>query len=154
MELLHKPPLPTIHTHLHFLLSPDWSSPAIADVRRVFLWTSPRVTASILPPLSGWKTPEEEKKCARCQAPVRCSFDGGQPGLFCSSGQEFSSTTPGTNISISWITEKRREGCSDKFPNTVIKVRLVRLSDVCMDTMCVRVCVRGRVLCMVQWSRS
>lgn len=104
------------------------------------------MTASILPPLSGWKTPEEEKKCARCQVLVRCSFDGGQPGLFCSSKQEFSSTTPGTNISNSWITEKRRKGCSDKFPKTVIKVRLMRLCDVCMDTMCVRVCSGARPL--------
>lgn len=129
MELLHPPP-PT-HTRTHARLpsvpSPDWSSPAIADVSRALLWMSPRAWASILPPIDA---EEENKKSTRCQVRVRCSFDadskGGQPGLFCLLNREFSSITSGaiTSISINWITEKRRIPCVDKFTKSPFKGKI------------------------------
>lgn len=135
------------------LLAFDWSSPAVADVRRALLWMSPRARASILPPIGAPKTPEEERRCKRCQVRVRCSFDAdskdGQPGLFCLFNRGFSSIlrTPSPRSSSPGL--QRRGGTAAKTnshkSDPVLKV-LMRL--------CVRVCafVRRHVLCMVQWS--
>ena len=72
---MHIPP----PTRLPSLLPFDWSSPAVADVRRVLMWTCPRARASILPPIDARKTPEE-RRCRRCQGRVRCSSDADSRG--------------------------------------------------------------------------
>lgn len=113
MKLLH------IHTpDCPSLLAFDWSSPAVDDVRRALLWKSPRARASILPPIGAPKTPEEERRCKRCQARVRCSFDadskGGQPGLFCLFDRGFSSILRTPSPRSSSPGSQRRGGTAAK----------------------------------------